>query len=105
MGGFPVLMTHAPPFPGQVQDDIPLILAGHTHCGQIVLGGWDNSYDLANRMWRFPPWLRCGIGQLGNQVVVVTGGVGAATIPPIRLNAPPDFWILTLTGVGPRPRQ
>jgi predicted MPP superfamily phosphohydrolase len=98
MGGFPVLMTHAPPFPGQVQRDIPLILAGHTHCGQTIMPGWDNSWDLANHMWRFPPSLRCGVGHLGRQVVVVTGGVGATTIPPIRINAPPDFWMLTLDG-------
>lgn len=97
MGGFPVLMTHAPPFPGQVPDDIPLIVDGHTHCGQVVLGGWDNSFDFGNDIWRFPPWLRCGIGHLGRQVVITSGGVGAATIPPIRINAPPDFWILTLT--------
>jgi len=98
MGGFPVLMTHAPPFPGQTRTDIPLILVGHTHCGQVVLPGWDNSYDVPNGMQRFPPELRCGIAHLGTQLVVTTGGVGAATIPPIRLNAPPDFWILTLTG-------
>jgi predicted MPP superfamily phosphohydrolase len=98
MGGFPVLMTHGPPLPHRVPDDIPLIVVGHTHCGQIVGLGWDNAYDLLNRMWRFPPSLRCGIGHIGRQVVVITGGVGAATIPPIRLNAPPDFWILTLTG-------
>jgi predicted MPP superfamily phosphohydrolase len=104
MGGFPVLMTHAPPFPGQLPDDIPLILAGHTHCGQIVLGAWDNSYNLESHARRFPPWLRCGIGYLGRQVVVVTGGVGAATIPPMRLNAPPDFWILTLAGSPRRSR-
>jgi predicted MPP superfamily phosphohydrolase len=96
LGGFPVLLTHGPPFPGTVQTEIPLILAGHTHCGQIVLPGWDNAFDPINRSWRYPPWLRCGMGHLGDQVVVVTGGVGAATIPPIRIGAPPDFWMLTL---------
>lgn len=98
LGGFPVLVTHGPPFPGEIQTDIPLILAGHTHCGQIVLPGWDNAYDPINRSWRYAPWLRCGFGHLGDQVVVVTAGVGAATIPPIRIGAPPDFWILTLVG-------
>ena len=96
MGGFPVLLTHGPPFPDQIQTDIPLILVGHTHCGQIVFNFWDNAYDPIKRGWRYPPWLRCGVGHLGDQVVVVTGGVGAATIPPIRIGAPPDFWMLTL---------
>lgn len=98
MGGFPVLMTHRPPFEGQIQDEIPLVLAGHTHCGQAVLGNWDNDYDWFGGVQRFDPRLRCGIHPFGTHLVVVTGGVGAATIPPIRINAPPDFWVLTLQG-------
>jgi hypothetical protein len=98
MGGFPVMMTHRPPFRGQIQDDIPLVLSGHTHCGQFVVGGWTNDYDWYHGNWRFDPSLRCGMHHFGPHLVVVTGGVGAATIPPIRLNAPPDFWMLTLTG-------
>ncbi|WP_082703497.1 metallophosphoesterase [Novosphingobium sp. Fuku2-ISO-50] len=98
MGGFPVLMTHAPPFSWQVSQEIPLILAGHSHCGQIVFPGWDNSFDVLAWRLRFPPHLRCGIAHVERQTVIVTGGVGAATIPPIRLGAPPDFWMLTLTG-------
>lgn len=98
LGGYPVLMTHAPPYEGEVPDGIPLVLAGHTHCGQVVIGGWDNSWDLTKDEARFNSALRCGIGKLDHQTVVVTGGVGAATLPPIRLNAPPDFWVLTFDG-------
>ena len=98
LGGFPVLMTHRPPFAGQIQDDIPLVLAGHTHCGQIVIGSWHNDYDWIKGVARFEPSLRCGIRRFGPHLVVVTAGVGAATIPPIRIDAPPDFWILTLQG-------
>ena len=98
MGGFPVLVTHRPPFAGQIQDDIGLVLSGHTHCGQVVFGNWDNDYDWLSGVQRFDPRLRCGIHQFGTHLVVVTAGVGAATIPPIRINAPPDFWMLTLQG-------
>jgi len=96
LGGFPVLLTHVPPFNGMVPRNIPLILAGHTHCGQVVVGGWDNSFSLLSWGWRFPPKLRCGIGHIKRQIVVVSGGVGASSFPPIRFDAPPDFWVLTL---------
>jgi predicted MPP superfamily phosphohydrolase len=31
------------------------------------------------------------------RTVIVTGGVGSGTIP-IRIGAPPDWWLVTLTG-------
>jgi predicted MPP superfamily phosphohydrolase len=76
----------------------PLVLAGHTHCGQIVLpwygpvttraplAGWKPLYDAR---------YRCGIVAREGRRVVITAGLGSGTTP-IRLGAPPDWWLLTL---------
>lgn len=101
LGGVPVLVTHAPINPWHVPEGVPLMLAGHTHCGQIVVPGFDNSWDPVHREKRFDPQFRCGLiawsGYRLNFDLVVTGGVGAASDVPLRIGAPSDIWLLTLT--------
>jgi predicted MPP superfamily phosphohydrolase len=36
-GGVPIVLTHAPDVAGKLSAALPLVLAGHTHCGQVVL--------------------------------------------------------------------
>lgn len=96
LGGVPVVMTHSPQGVESMPSAIPLVLAGHTHCGQIRIGWWTNSFDVAHWRYRFVPRMTCGLVHDAVRDVVVTGGLGAATMPPLRLNAPPDFWIITL---------
>ena len=96
LGGVPVILAHSPEFLGWLPHDAPLIMVGHTHCGQIVLPGWSNAFDLIHWRYRFNPRYACGEVREPGRTVLITGGVGAATIPPLRLNAPPDIWIVTL---------
>jgi predicted MPP superfamily phosphohydrolase len=96
MGGLPVIMTHAPPGSAQVPRAVPLVLAGHTHCGQVVFPGFDNSFDYLHWEQRYESRFRCGLVQTPDYTIVVTAGLGAATIPPLRLNAPPDLWLITI---------
>jgi predicted MPP superfamily phosphohydrolase len=98
LGGPLVMMIHPPPFAGEISHRIPVILAGHSHCGQIVFPGWDNSYDIFHRNLRYPPETRCGLVRYDQHLEIVTGGLGAATIVPLRINAPPDFWMITFVG-------
>lgn len=100
VGGVPVALGHSPLQVGLIPDGVPLVLMGHTHCGQIVLPGWDNSFDLVHWRYRFNPRYICGVVHDFSRTVIVTGGVGAATIPPLRFNAPPDFWVITLIPRG-----
>jgi predicted MPP superfamily phosphohydrolase len=97
-GGVPVIMSHVPPWPGVIPRDVPLVLSGHTHCGQIVLGNWDNSFNPMQWEPRFDPKFRCGFAHVRRYTILVTGGVGASSVLPIRIGAPPDFWVITLTG-------
>lgn len=98
LGGVPVLATHAPPHPWLMPRGLPLVLAGHTHCGQIVLPGWDNSWDPLHHEQRYDPRYRCGMVASAGYVTVVTAGLGAASDLPFRIGAPSDVWVLTLTG-------
>lgn len=68
--------------------NVPLMLSGHTHGGQIVLPG---AGAVAAR--KFP--LVAGKGGRNGTVAFVTRGVGTVYVP-VRLNCPPEVAILTL---------
>ena len=88
LAGGRLLLTHAPGF-------VPLLpagsvlLAGHTHCGQVRIFGWSPGRQPYERRYR------CVIIRDGTRTVVVTAGLGTSG-PPVRLGAPPDLWLLTL---------
>lgn len=88
--GVPLVFTHSPDIAPQLPADFPLLLAGHTHCGQAVvplIGSLDP-------VVRYQARYRCGIIREGPHTVIVTGGIGGSL--PLRLNAPPDLWLLIL---------
>lgn len=88
--GARVLLTHSPDIapalgPGS------LLLAGHTHCGQIVLPLWGPPV----RVSRYGERYRCGIAVEEGRAVITTAGLGTSALP-LRFGAPPDLWLLTL---------
>jgi uncharacterized protein len=68
--------------------DIPLVLSGHTHGGQVVLPGLG-----AIAAQKFP--VVAGIGRLRQTTMFVSRGLGTVYVP-IRLNCPPEVVVLTL---------
>jgi predicted MPP superfamily phosphohydrolase len=96
-----VALTHAPELAPRLPADIRLLLAAHTHCGQIVLPligvlpGWSPH---AHKRLHDPHYL-CGLIHDPGRTVIVTAGVGSGTLP-LRIGAPPDFWLITLGPVG-----
>lgn len=72
---------------------VPLVLAGHTHGGQVVLPGIG-----AFAARRFP--VVAGIGREGDSTVFVSRGVGTV-VAPIRLNCPPEVSVLVLRSTSP----
>jgi predicted MPP superfamily phosphohydrolase len=94
--GVPIVLTHSPDLVPQLSAEIPLVLAGHTHCGQIVLPLTGPPLTRSPfQHWRrlYDPRYRCGVVRDGGRTVVVTGGLGSGT-SPIRLGAPPDWWLI-----------
>jgi predicted MPP superfamily phosphohydrolase len=68
--------------------DVPAVLSGHTHGGQVVLPGLG---ALARR--RFP--VLAGIGSRGRTSIFVSRGIGTVYVP-VRINCPPEVAIVTL---------
>ena len=68
--------------------NVPLVLSGHTHGGQVVLPGVG-----AIAAKKFP--VVAGIGRRDNTAIFVSRGVGPVYVP-YRLNCPPDVSVITL---------
>lgn len=95
--GSRVLLTHSPDVVPSTPNDVTLILAGHTHCGQVsfpLLGAlyYESKYD-----GRFG----CGVTSGGGAKRVITSAGLGTSMLPIRLGAVPDIWLITL-GPGAR---
>lgn len=107
MGGIRVAVTHSPDLVHQLDGEVGLLLAGHTHCGQVVLP-WIGPLRPLSPRQRWKPlfdWkYRCGVVRDRNQVTVVTAGLGSGSFP-LRLGAPPDWWLVTLGPETADPRK
>lgn len=89
--GAPIVMTHSPDIPTPKLAGASLLLAGHTHCGQVVLPIVGSVAPLTRLLRQ----RLCGIIREPKLATIVTGGTGTSDVP-FRLNAPPEFWVLTL---------
>lgn len=91
--GAKLLLSHGPDLFARVPPKIGLMLAGHTHCGQIVLpliGPLTTASRHGNRY-------ACGIVQEEGKTLIVTAGIGTSVLP-LRIGAPPDMWLVRLHG-------
>jgi predicted MPP superfamily phosphohydrolase len=68
--------------------DVPLVLSGHTHGGQVVL-----PLVGAVAAQKFP--VIAGIGRRDHTTMFVSRGVGTIYVP-VRINCPPEVAVLTL---------
>lgn len=92
-GGAGLLVSHNPDvFPQKDTASIAVVLAGHTHCGQVKLP-FVTSFWVPSRFYYDPS---CGVIRDHKRTMVVSGGAGTSRLP-IRLHAPPEFWIVTLS--------
>jgi len=76
--------------------NIPLVLSGHTHGGQVVLPGLG-----AIAAQKFP--VLAGIGRQQRTTMFVSRGVGTVYVP-VRINCPPEVAVLTLHPEASTPR-
>lgn len=94
LSGAPILLSHSPdPFP-DVPRGVGLMLAGHTHCGQVA--PWPVGVIVIPS--RYGRRYACGIVREARRVLIVTAGLGTSGLP-LRMGARPDMWLLML---GPR---
>jgi len=91
-GAFNLLLSHNPDvFPTAVRQGYDLVLAGHTHGGQINIEILGQSINPA----RFHTPYVYGLYCQGRSVEYVTRGIGTIGVP-IRLGAPPEVALLRL---------
>jgi predicted MPP superfamily phosphohydrolase len=91
-GAVNVLLSHNPDvFPVAVHQGYNLLLAGHTHGGQISVEILDQSINPARF---FTPYIY-GLYRSGAASAYVTRGIGTIGIP-VRLGAPPEISLLRL---------
>ena len=87
--GTVVLLAHDPRRLTEAASlNIPLVLSGHTHGGQVVLPGLG-----AIAAQKFP--VVAGIGRRSQTTLFVSRGVGTV-YAPVRINCPPEVAVLTL---------
>ena len=94
-----IAITHSPDIAARLPSTIRLALAGHTHCGQVVLPGIGSMAPLFGKLvgdrHYFNPRYLCGVVREGPRTTIVTAGLGSGTIP-VRIGAPPDWWLVKL---------
>src|SRR3569623_3825447 len=83
-----IFVTHSPNIAPLLPEG-SVMLAGHTHCGQVQLLGWYPGHQPYDKRYR------CGLLRDGAHTVVVTAGLGPSG-PPVRLGVPPGLWLLTI---------
>jgi predicted MPP superfamily phosphohydrolase len=92
--GTAILLAHDPRrLAAAAELNVPLVLSGHTHGGQVVLPGLG-----AIAAQKFP--VVSGIGRRGRTTMFVSRGLGTVYVP-VRVNCPPEVAVLTLTAAPP----
>ena len=89
MAGARLVVSHSPDVSPALPPGFGLVLAGHTHCGQVVLP----VIGPPRVFWK--PGYRCGVIRRGGRTTVVGAGLGTSELP-LRWRAPPDIWLVTI---------
>lgn len=92
LGGVPILLSHSPDIFPATPPAIGLVLAGHTHCGQISFPFIGPAFTASHYGKRFA----CGIIRSKTQTMIVSAGAGTSLLP-LRSGAVPDFWVIDIS--------
>ncbi|MCS6878077.1 MAG: metallophosphoesterase [Geminicoccaceae bacterium] len=96
-----IVLSHVPDAVAYLPEEVLLVVAGHTHGGQVRLPGIGPLVTMSTLPRRFAR----GLHRIGKRHLLVTSGVGTSVLP-IRLGVPPEFVVATVraaaepTGAG-----
>jgi predicted MPP superfamily phosphohydrolase len=89
--GVRLILSHSPdPFP-DLPGSVALMLAGHTHCGQIGYPWGGAPAHLSDHGDRYG----CGRVDEGGKALIVGAGLGTSLVP-VRLFTRPEIWLIEL---------
>ena len=91
LDGARILLSHSPDVAPQMPADIGLLLAGHTHCGQIRLP----LIGAPAYMSRYGDRFACGRIVEGGKTIITSAGLGTSILP-IRFGTRPEIWLIEL---------
>ncbi|WP_328598429.1 metallophosphoesterase [Pontixanthobacter aestiaquae] len=96
LSGGGIILSHSPdPFP-TLPENFGLMLAGHTHCGQIRYPWGGAPATMSDYGERYA----CGrVDENGNSVIV-GAGLGTSLLP-VRLFSKPEIWLITIRSPDP----
>ena len=89
--GIRIMLTHSPDIFPQVPVDVDVVLAGHTHCGQIA---WPWGGAPAT-MSDYGDLYACGITRQHGKTLVTSAGLGTSLLP-VRLFTHPEIWLIEI---------
>jgi uncharacterized protein len=98
-GSSAIALFHEPDLFKDIPPGIALSVAGHSHCGQINFPGFDNAVRVRGALEYV-----CGRYTKAAQTLLVSAGLGQTGLP-LRLRAPPEILIVTLSSAeveGPK---
>ncbi len=86
-----IMLTHSPDIFPQVPVDVDLVLAGHTHCGQIAYpwGGAPATMSDYGNLYA------CGVTRQHGKTLVTSAGLGTSLLP-VRLFTHPEIWLIEI---------
>ena len=84
-----ILLTHHPDVFYEVEEQTDLMLAGHTHGGQVVLPLWGPILIPTD----YPKKFAHGMVEENGNRIIVTKGIGTSILP-IRFNCKPEIVVI-----------
>lgn len=91
LSGGRLILTHSPDIVPQVPADVTLVLAGHTHCGQISLP----VIGAPAYMSRYGDRYACGEITENGRTIIVGAGLGTSLLP-LRFGTRAEIWLVDL---------
>ena len=89
-----IFIGHNPDNFADMPDGAALMLAGHSHCGQVTIPFIGRPATVVrNRAYE------CHLVEEQGRALYVTGGIGTSTLP-VRFLTPPEIVMITLRGSG-----
>lgn len=93
LSGIRVALSHSPDIFPQVPTDFDLVLAGHTHCGQIAYPWGGAPATLSEYGDRYA----CDELRENGKTLVTSAGLGTSLLP-MRLFTQPEIWVVEVWG-------
>ncbi|MGL5915014.1 MAG: metallophosphoesterase [Culicoidibacterales bacterium] len=91
---FPILLTHRPEYLAMYEyQQVPLVLVGHAHGGQVRLPFTEGVFAPGQGLW---PQLTSGVHTQAETTMVISRGLGNSAFP-IRVQNQPEIVTVTLS--------